>query len=267
MKGQKQFALIERALVDGTLREMFPDVSDEHWSFWVYAQFFRADKTALVFPGAAKASEGCRYPFEKHGLANASGKEKTAFLYDPLVANGLAVEGSRGARNGVSFQKYIALSAPTRALDGTLVLGKPFTRAWRDSAQIPFVELPAALFKGPWAAMSDAERRCLCALYAFLTPDCASSDPNHLRIERGRMVTSQAFERAAGAHGDSAMGLFQSLKAKGAVSIVPAGLAEVPIYPGSRPPLIVSERGDLSTHLVNPTLGVPPKRAPRKASQ
>lgn len=263
---KKQFVLVERALLDGQLREAFPAISDDHWGFWIYAQSCRRDTTALTFPGPYAAHVHSGFPLEKHIAVDARQREKSMCLYEPFLTSGMAVQGPDGMFDGSTHPTFVVHSAPRRLPSGQLALGVPFTKEQRKSENIPFVVLPVALFDGPWAKLSSPERWCLCAVYAFLTADSLAGDPNHIRIDHGTVVTSEAFDRASGAPRSTMMDLLQGLRSKGLISIIPAKLSEVALYPGSRSPLVVRDDGAIHAHLLSPMLAVDPKRARRKAA-
>jgi len=255
----KKIVIIERSVLDGTLREMWPEISDDHWSFFIYAMLRRADETGEVWVGHRRAVQECAFPLHHYIDPSAKNTDKTVCLYQPFKERELVERLLNGVTGGRSHAKFRVLIAPALLVGDEAPPHVPFTKETRKSLGVPFVQLPADLFRGPWVGLSNGERQCLCAVYAFLTPDGSTGDSNHLRIEQGRLVTSPAFDKASGTHSGMAMTVFASLNAKGLITIAPARLSEVPLYPGSRPPLIASETGPIHAHLIGPVIPVPTK--------
>lgn len=264
----RNFVPIERSVVDGTLREMYPAITPLHWSFWLYAHSCISGTSGELYPGHDAAETYCGLTFDAPETTVLSASKKTMLLYRPFLDVRLAALAGKGVKQGREFQKFMVLTSTL-----TSVPGKPFTGALRKSAHIPFVMLPGALFKGPWATLPDAERFWLCAVYAFLMLGNGKVNPNHLRIEVGRVVTSQAFDKASGATGPGSTDLLVSLMAKGLVSTVDTPLRIAHEYPGSRSPLSlatapVSLRDTrIHAHLVVPTLALDPDSARKAAAR
>lgn len=249
------FVPVERAVVDGTFAFHALGIDDEHWAFLVYLYWCAKRRSGTIWPGPTAALTYCGISSQTHAIG----------LYEPLVNQGFVRVGGLGQRQSTVVREYDLLLTPTLLAQGTLAMGDtPFTESTAKAVGRPFVMLPKDLIdSGAWAMLDHAERRLLCALYAFLTPDDAYGDPNHLRLEHGKLWASEAFLSAAGNSSEGVVRVFSQLESKDLVSTESHRLTGVPMFPGSRPPLVVDDEGSIEARLYVPRLPVPPRRAKR----
>jgi hypothetical protein len=261
-KGVVQSFAVQRSLVDGTLRSQqsrFPQMSDDHWDFLVLLGSCTRGEDSFVWAGTPSAVEYVGFDFAAHGVIPRS-REAHDLLYGPLLKYGFVASCGTAMKNGAWVHKYRVLAVPEVLPHGRITVGQPFTKTSLRLDSVPFVMLPSALVRQYWRALGHADRRCMSALYSFMTPDATAVDPNHLRWHCGGLVVSPAVLRATGCGADRLGRMLGSLESRGLLTTPEVSLSSVAVFPGSRPRLILDEAGSIPCAVVRPALPAPAKR-------